>query len=136
MNSLIEQAAKHWQYVAPLLTPPASEAQYDALVESLDQLLALVAEDELHPLASLMVHVADLLEAYDQKVRRMPIAPSGEVLRYLMNEHSIKQSELPEVGTQSVISEILSGKRSLNVRQIGWLSKHFRVPPEVFFPSV
>lgn len=84
MNPLIKQAAEHWQFVSPLLHKPVTEADYDALVESLDDLLAMVGDDETHPLASLMTHVADLIEAYDHEHRPMPLASSVHALRYLM----------------------------------------------------
>ena len=45
-----------------------------------------------------------------------------ELLRELMAEHGIRQSDLPEVGTQSVVSEVLAGKRGLNLRQVKALS--------------
>ena len=35
-----------------------------------------------------------------------------------MQEHGLNQSDLPEVGTQSVVSAVLAGKRSLNLRQV------------------
>jgi HTH-type transcriptional regulator/antitoxin HigA len=50
-----------------------------------------------------------------------------------MEEHGLKQSDLPEVGNQSVVSQILSGARELNVRQINALAKRFNVPAGVFF---
>jgi HTH-type transcriptional regulator/antitoxin HigA len=46
--------------------------------------------------------------------------------------NNLKQSDLPEIGSQGVISEILSGKRHFNVRQIKLLSKRFNVSPAVF----
>jgi HTH-type transcriptional regulator/antitoxin HigA len=55
-----------------------------------------------------------------------------DTLNALMKEHGLKQSELSEIGSQGVISEILSGKRQLNVRQIKLLSKRFKVSPAVF----
>lgn len=55
-----------------------------------------------------------------------------EVLGYLMREHGLTQSDLPGVGTQSVVSEILNGKRKLNLRQVRWLADHFKVPVDVF----
>jgi len=54
-----------------------------------------------------------------------------DALRVLMEEHSLKQSDLPEIGSQGVVSEILSAKRQLNVRQIKLLSKRFEVSPSV-----
>jgi HTH-type transcriptional regulator/antitoxin HigA len=49
-----------------------------------------------------------------------------------MEEHDLRQSDLPEIGSQGVISEMLSGKRQFNVRQIKLLSKRFKVSPAVF----
>jgi HTH-type transcriptional regulator/antitoxin HigA len=50
-----------------------------------------------------------------------------------MNEHGLRQSDLPEIGSQGVVSEILSGKRELNTRQIRVLAARFSVSPAVFF---
>jgi HTH-type transcriptional regulator/antitoxin HigA len=49
-----------------------------------------------------------------------------------MEEHSLSQSDLPEIGSQGVVSEILNGKRKLNIRQIQALAKRFRVSPATF----
>jgi HTH-type transcriptional regulator/antitoxin HigA len=49
-----------------------------------------------------------------------------------MDEHALTQSDLPEVGSQGVVSEILSGKRSMNVRQAKALAARFNVSPAVF----
>ena len=50
-----------------------------------------------------------------------------------MAEHEMNQRDLTEIGSQGVVSEILNGKRELNVRQIKALSKRFHVSPIVFF---
>lgn len=132
MSDLIKQACEHWLYVAPLLSKPASEDDYDALVEALDELLALGGDDEDHPLAGLASRVGDMIEAYDELRRPLPKAGGVEVLRYLMREHGLRQGDLPEVATQSVISEVLAGKRQLNVHHIRALSDRFSVPADVF----
>ena len=49
-----------------------------------------------------------------------------------MEEHGLKQADLPEIGSQGIVSEVLSGKRELNVRQIRALAKRFHVSPAVF----
>jgi HTH-type transcriptional regulator/antitoxin HigA len=132
MSPLIKQATEHWQFVSPLLAKPETEEDYDARVEYLDELLALVGEDQGHPLASLVIHVADQIEAYDYQHR--PIAPVDgvEMLRFLMEQHRLKQSDIPEIGAQSIVSEVLNGKRKLNLRQIRALAQRFKVPMEVF----
>ncbi|KMN24090.1 transcriptional regulator [Pseudomonas sp. FSL R10-1350] len=132
MNALIEQAAQHWQFVSPLLRKPENEADYDQLVEALDELTDRIGDDESHPLMSLVDIIGDWVEAYDLEHRPMPKVSGVDVLRSVMQEHGLNQSDLPGVGTQSVVSEILSGKRQLNVRQIRWLADHFKVPVEMF----
>jgi len=52
MSALIHVAAEHWPFVSPVLRKPESEADYDALVCGLDELLSLVGEDEDSPLMS------------------------------------------------------------------------------------
>ena len=133
MTALLKKASQHWKYLAPLLTKPQNEAQYNTLVEALDALLVMVGDDEDHPLASLASSIGDLIEAYDEAHRPIPPVTGAEALRYLMREHQLTQNDLPEVGTQSVVSEILSGVRQLNVRHIRALSERFNVPVDVFF---
>ena len=132
MSELVKQACEHWRYVAPLLSKPTSEDDYDALVEAMDELLALVGDDEDHPLAGLVSRVGDMIEAYDELHRPLPEIGGAEVLRYLMKEHGLRQGDLPEVASQSVISEVLAGKRQLNVRHIRALSDRFGVPVDAF----
>ena len=74
----------------------------------------------------------NLIEAYDEKHRPLPQASGAEVLRYLMQEHGVTQRDLPEVGAQPVVSAILSGKRTLNWRQVCELSDRFGVPTDAF----
>lgn len=132
MSALILLAAEHWQFVSPLLRKPKNEADYDVLVTALDELLDLIGEDESNPLMSLVDILSDWIEAYDHEHRPMPVASGADVLRAMMREHGLNQSDLPGVGTQSVVSEILSGKRQLNLRQIRWLAERFGVTVETF----
>ncbi len=85
-----------------------------------------------HPLYDLLDLLVPRVEEYERKHHRIPDASGAEVLRFLMELHSLAQGDLPEVGTQSVVSEVLSGKRRLNVGQIERLSARFRVSPATF----
>jgi HTH-type transcriptional regulator/antitoxin HigA len=49
-----------------------------------------------------------------------------------MKEHNLKQSDLAEIGSQGVVSEILTGKRVVNIEQIKRVSQRFHVSPLVF----
>ena len=132
MSALLKQATEHWRYVSPLLTPPQTESDYDVLVEALDELLDEIGDAEQHPLAALASQMGELIAAYDARHYQLPEAPAHEVLRFLMVEHGLNQGDLPEIGAQSVVSEILSGKRQLNVRHIRALADRFNVPGDLF----
>lgn len=56
-----------------------------------------------------------------------------DVLKFLMNEHDLSQSDLPEIGSQSLVSKILKGERKLTADQIGRLAGRFHVSPAVFY---
>ena len=117
---------------APILTI-RNEEEYDAAVERLNVLLDEVGDDEDNPLYSLLDTLGIIIEAYDNENYSIPSVCGADALIYLMKEHSLSQSELPEIGSQGVVSEILSGKRKLNVRQIEVLAKKFKVSPATFF---
>ena len=73
-----------------------------------------------------------LIHSYETEYYPIPVAPARETLVFLMEEHHLTQNDLREIGTQGVVSEILNGKRKLNLRQIRLLSQRFHVSPEVF----
>lgn len=74
-----------------------------------------------------------LIELYEKKRFQITKTNPSEMLHYLMKQHDLKQSDLEEeLGGQSVVSEILRGKRELNIRQIRGLSKRFNVSATVF----
>jgi HTH-type transcriptional regulator/antitoxin HigA len=56
-----------------LLKRPESEAEYNRLVESRDELRGMMGSDELHPLEGLVSIIGDHIEAYDRAHRSMPI---------------------------------------------------------------
>lgn len=122
---------KSWSTLEPLLAIQ-NEEDYNKSVGQLNSLLDMVGEDEQHPLYSLLDTLGVLIEAYEQEHVSIPNVSGVEVLRYLMDEHGLTQSDLPEIGSQGVVSEILSEKRELNVRQIKALSQRFHVSPAVF----
>jgi antitoxin component HigA of HigAB toxin-antitoxin module len=52
----------------------------------------------------------------------------------LMEANSLKQKHLVSIlGTPSIISEVLNGKRRLTTEHIRKLSRRFHVSPELFF---
>lgn len=113
------------------LRPIRNEPDYSHAVAAMNALLDAGVADEEHPLADLLATLGELISDYEEKWR-VPHSSPAEVLRFLMTQHALGQADLPEVGSQGVVSEILSGKRALNVRQIKELAQRFAVSPSVF----
>ena len=132
MKAAIKTAITYWPRVAPVLTPPRTKAEFETLVDALDAVLDAGGADEKHPLARLADYLGDLVTHYEAAHRPKKEMSAPHLLRELMKQQSLRQSDLPEVGPQSVVSDVLRGKRQLNVRQIAKLAKRFKLPAEVF----
>ncbi len=117
-----------------------SEADYRralALIEAiLDETRNTSArEDASHPLADLLDLLTAAVHEYEAGHHAIPASSPRDVLRFLMDQHGLTQSDLPEVGSQSVMSEILAGRRMLNTRQIAALVERFHVGAGAFIEA-
>jgi len=77
--------------------------------------------------------LAILIEHYETE--RFPIKESSgiDVVRFLMDQNGLKQKDLIGIlGGKSSVSEILHGKRLLNLRHIRALAEKFNVNPATF----
>ncbi|MDF1797012.1 MAG: transcriptional regulator [Coxiellaceae bacterium] len=54
------------------------------------------------------------------------------VLKVLMEQHGLGVNDLPEVGSKSLLSKILNGKRQLTLGHIQALSNRFNIDPRLF----
>ena len=115
------------------MAPIRSEQQLEEMLSVLTWLEHEVAGRRSHELASLLEIVIDLVAEYEAEQFPIADAKPREVLRFLMEQHSLKQADLQnELGSQGVVSEILRGKREINVRQAKALAKRFGVLPMAF----
>jgi HTH-type transcriptional regulator/antitoxin HigA len=75
-----------------------------------------------------------LVERYEQEHYPIPEAEPAYVLRFLLERNGLTQREIAaELGSESTVSLVLSGKRQLNRDHIARLSRRFNVSPAVFF---
>jgi HTH-type transcriptional regulator / antitoxin HigA len=132
MNAQLKKIAKVWPDIQPIFSVPHNENDYNKLVDLLDSLIDEVGNNEEHPLTSLMETIGSLIEIYESQNTDVIKGGAIDALIALMQEHGLKQSHLSDIGSQGVVSEILAGKRQLNVRQIKKMSKRFNVTPAVF----
>lgn len=132
MNSQLKNISKVWPTIKDIFSVPHAENEYQALVKVLDSLIDEVGNNQNHKLAPVMETIGNLVEHYEDQEYKINEATPIDTLKYLMQEHGLKQSDLTEIGSQGVVSEILTGKRTLNLEQIKSISKRFHVSPIVF----
>ncbi len=129
--------------VEPLKNPEAlepflairTEREYDAAVARLNALMDEVGDNPKDRRYRLIETLSVLIEAYDREHYSLPEASGIGVLRFLMEEHGLTQKDLPEIGSQGVVSEVLAARRRLNVRQIQALAARFGVDPGAFLST-
>ena len=114
------------------IAPIRDGAHYARMTAILEALLNETHGDENHPAMGLVDIVGDLIEDYETEHHPSPEITGVQALKFLMEQHGLKQSDLPEIGSQGVLSEILASKRTLNIRQVQALSERFGVSAATF----
>jgi len=111
-----------------------SEADYEAAMAVIEDLLA---KPELNPAETDFLDLlTKLVVDYEASVDAVDDVQDPDVIRSLMLEHKLKQKDLVVVfKTESIVSEVLAGKREQNKSQIEGLAAKFSVSPSVFFPT-
>jgi HTH-type transcriptional regulator/antitoxin HigA len=112
--------------------PITSDAENELCTSALLELESRshLSEEEKN-LAEFLAH---LIETYEEKHYPIRSASPIEVLTTLMEANDLRQKDLvPIFGSESVVSEVLSGKRTFNARHIEGLSKRFNVSHGLFF---
>jgi HTH-type transcriptional regulator/antitoxin HigA len=130
-NIDVASIAPHWEALRSWLHID-SDAAYDLATLRLNQLLDEVGNDERHPLFGLLETLGTVVHAYEVRHEPMPEASGSEVLQFLMDEHRLDPSDLPEIGPPVAVSAVLSGVQALTVPQIRALSERFHVSPGAF----
>lgn len=76
--------------------------------------------------------ITDRVYEYENETIEIPAVPANEALDYFLKVRSLKQSDLQQVATQSTISAIISGKRTMTLEQVKGFAKFFNVPETTF----
>ncbi|PMB51641.1 transcriptional regulator [Fischerella thermalis CCMEE 5201] len=111
-----------------------SEEDFEKTQAVIDSLLdkgALTEEEEDY-----LNLLGMLIYEYESKQELVPDIYGVELLKVLMTEMNLKQKDLvPIFKTESIVSDVLKGKRKLTVEHIQKLGNFFKVSPAVFFPE-
>ena len=110
----------------------------DHLDEALAVLTSLLEQERDAGAQEYLDVLTDLVGAYEDEHVTIPNVSEVDVLRELMRSNGLSQMELARrVGiSQSTISAILSGARSLTKDQVVKLARFFGISPAAFLPAV
>lgn len=133
-NHYLEETIQHWKHISPIIHDPQNDDEYEKLASMLDQLLDIVGGNESHELMGLVDVISYMITQYDENHEEpLQKGSSIDALKFLMEQHGVDQSDLKnEIGSQGVVSEILNGKRQLNISHIKKLAERFHVTPATF----
>src|SRR6202171_1382152 len=115
-------------------TPRPVETETD-LVRLEEQIWELLAVDERTPAQeAYLTVVSGLVERWESEHVVVPGVHGVELVKALLLERQMRQKDLvPVFGTESIVSEVLSGKRELQAKHIEGLADFFHVSPAAFF---
>lgn len=114
------------------IAPIRNEHQYDQDVAKLNELLDVVGDNDAHPLYEVLDTLGTLVHAYEESHYPAPEVTGIGVLKFLMEEHRLAPANLPELGSEEAVSELLAGKRDLTVENVRALSRRFGVSAASF----
>ena len=117
------------------------KGHYEEVLGLVENLLDEAADSPDDPLNAVIEMLSHAIEAYENKdknlaafeKRAMGQPADLAMLRLLMDQHGLGTADLPEIGSKSMVSRVLSGKRSLNKKHIQALSERFDINPGLFF---
>jgi HTH-type transcriptional regulator/antitoxin HigA len=114
------------------VTSVRTEADYARARATLDVLLEAIGDDESHPLADVLDYLADQVRAYEAERVPIPAAAPREMLRFLMEQHGLRQEDLSDCAPQGRISDFLNGKRDISKETAKRLAQRFQIHADVF----
>ncbi len=102
------------------------------LGEALARIDTLIDAAPGSPEADELTALSDLVCAYEDRHHPMPTGGPLAMLRRCMETHGLTQSQVPEIGNQSVVSAVLRGRRQINARMARALGRRFALEPSAF----
>jgi HTH-type transcriptional regulator/antitoxin HigA len=131
LNSVSEQLSSVSYLLSACLEPVENDEDLQSRMAIIDELYAY-AEDIEHIAIKFADLISDRVYEYEVKNREIPNVSPDEALAFFMKDRGVRQVDLRDIASQSVVSEIIHKKRSMSVEQVKGFSKFFGVPLETF----
>lgn len=140
LNDIKDSCQKFAKDAAPFLNIN-DNSRYEQTLELVESLLEQAEDSTSDPLNSvidMLGHAIEIYENSDEELREFEqraMAAKSDVatLRLLMDQYDLSMSDIPEIGSKSMVSRVLSGERKMNTNHIKSLSERFNICPSIFF---
>ena len=117
------------------------ERHYEEALELVEALMQEARDSANDPLNAIIEIIARAIDDYERRddglaefERQASSCPSDiAVVRLIMNQHGLGVADLPEIGSKSMVSRVLSRQRDLGKRHIKALAERFGIDPALFF---
>ncbi len=114
-----------------LPTVITGEREYDRIVAIVDRLA--VKRDPSLEEERLLELLGTLVEVYENEHCPIPDAPPHVMIQQFMLDRGLRQADLVAVlGSRSLVSEVVNGKRKPSKMQVKNLGEFFGVSPQLF----
>jgi HTH-type transcriptional regulator/antitoxin HigA len=119
-----------------------TEEDYEFALDLVEHLMTKAEDREGEPLLRMIDMIAGSIDKYEKCLESMTrfsqeveaVDPGVSTLRVLINQHHLSYADLQEeIGSKSLVSQILSGSKNLTRAHIANLTKRFNISPEMFF---
>lgn len=113
----------------------SSEKELERMTEQVNRLITKgINQNGLSPEEEKLLELLTvLIENYEDEHFPIPELSPNELLKHLMEENNLKQSDLLHVfGSSGIASEVVNGKRAISKTQAKKLAEHFKVSVELF----
>lgn len=108
--------------------------ELDRLTEEVNKFITKGIKQGLSPEEECLLELlTQLIEDYEDEHFPIETAPPHELLKFIMEQRDLKQSDLLDIfGSSGIASEVVNGKRSISKAQAKKLAERFKVSVELF----
>ncbi|MFM0504612.1 helix-turn-helix domain-containing protein [Paraburkholderia caffeinilytica] len=114
------------------IKPIRNEHEYEQMMQLANALTKYPQCDMGNPLADLLDLLSTLIGCWESRHVALPSAEPREVLRHLLETHGLKQKDLADIASPTVVSDILAGRRAISKNVAKALAVRFRTDVSVF----
>ena len=108
-----------------------NDSEYEEILSEIEKLMDLDPEPDSEEGKKLRL-LGLIITDYEKDLEINQPPEPIEAIKFMMEQQGLKQRDLiPYIGSRSLVSEILSGKRNLTLEMIWVLNEHLGIPLNV-----